>query len=202
MTHSRSVAIVVWLGAVLAGCATSAPARMPGAVEPEPKPVVDGPATAGAFEWSANRRLTWADFQGPPDLRSEAVATTATVVDYQMSCTGNDFTWQIVSRFMPRASWVKSSHLVLRQSAQTLLHEQAHFDLSEVHARRARETLRRLSNPCALTDDEQNALITGFHQQANTLQLQYDRETAHGTDPGRQREWEVRVEEWLRTLPK
>ncbi len=135
-------------------------------------------------------------------MRSEAVATTVTVVDYQMSCTGTDFTWQVVSRFLPRGSWVKPNHLMQRQSAQTLLHEQGHFDLSEVHARRARGTLRGLAAPCALTDDEQNALIAGFQQQGHALQVQYDRETAHGTDLRRQREWEGRVEGWLRTLPK
>lgn len=185
--------LVVSLTLVTGACATATPVHMPGAVVP---------STVDAIVWSAERRLTWADFQGPPDMRSEAVAITATVVDYQMSCTGTEFTWHIISRFMPRSSWVKPSHLLIRQSAQTLLHEQAHFDLSEVHARLARGTLRGLSNPCALTDDQQNALIQGFHEQGGLLQSQYDRETAHGTDLPRQREWEGRIEEWLQTLPK
>lgn len=201
VTHSRAI-VALWLGTVLAGCATGAPARLPGAVEPANRTGNYRASTVGAFEWSAERRLTWADFQGPPVMSSDAVATTATVVDYQMSCNGAEFTWQIVSRFVPKASWVKPGHLLIRQSAQTLLHEQAHFDLSEVHARRARETLRRLPAPCALTDDQQNALISGFHQQGTALQIQYDRETAHGTELRRQREWEGRVETWLRTLPK
>jgi len=189
---------VVSLAVVVAACATGMPASMPGAVR-----VRGGEAiTLEPFEWAAERRLTWADFQGAPDIRSGAVAVTATVVEYEMYCTGTDFTWQIVSRFVPRSSWVKPDHLLNRQSEQTLLHEQGHYDLSEVHARRARETLRRLAAPCALTDAQQNALIQGFHQQADALQEQYDRETAHGTAQRRQREWEVQVEEWLRTLPK
>jgi len=198
----RLVGVASLVGA-LAACASGVPVTMPGAVAPDVSASATArPSTVGAIVWSAERRLTWADFQGPPDMRSEAVAITATVVDYQMSCTGTEFTWHIVSRFMPRSSWVKPSHLLIRQSAQTLLHEQAHFDLSEVHARRARGTLRRLSDPCALTDDQQNALIQGFHQQGGLLQSQYDRETAHGTDLPRQREWEGRVETWLRTLPE
>lgn len=202
LSPARTVAAVVSAALLVGGCTSGAPVRLPGTVEPV-NPV--GPAlkdvgrsTVGAFEWSAERRLTWADFQGPPDLSSEAVATTATVVDYQMSCLGTEFTWRIVSRFMPGASWVKPGHLLIRQSAQTLLHEQAHFDLSEVHARRARETLRRLPAPCSLTDDQQDAIIKSFHQQGGALQIQYDRETAHGTDYRRQNEWQSRVEEWLR----
>ncbi len=196
--------LVVSLTVVTAACATATPVHMPGAVDPAEASAAstERPATVGAIVWSAERRLTWADFQGPPDVRSEAVATTATVVDYQMACTGTEFTWQIVSRFIPRSSWVKPHHLLIPQSAQTLLHEQAHFDLSEVHARRARGTLRGLSNPCALTDAQQNALIQGFHEQERLVQEQYDRETAHGTDLPRQREWQGRVETWLRTLPK
>jgi hypothetical protein len=197
--------LVVSLTVVTAACATAAPATMPGAVAPAPVLVrastPEPASTVGAFVWSAERRLTWADFQGPPDVSSEAVATTATVVDYQMSCTGNDFTWQIVSRFVPRGSWVKTNHLLVRQSAQTLMHEQGHFDLSEVHARRARETLRRLRAPCALTNDEQNALIAGFHQQGHKLQVDYDRDTVHGTNLRRQQDWQERIANWLRWLP-
>ena len=198
----RPFAMLVALG--MGACATATPVHLPGAVAAPvvPTTTFDRQSTVGAFAWSPERRLTWADFQGPVDVRSEAVATTATVIDYQMACKGTEFTWHIVSRFMPEVSWVKPDHLMIRQSAQTLLHEQVHFDLSEVHARRARGTLRRLSDPCALTDAQQNALIQGFQQQAYLLQMQYDSETAHGTNLRRQREWEGRVEEWLRTLPK
>ena len=195
---------LITLSAVVAAACAATPVRMPGAVAVTPmrSSARDHPSTIGGFVWSADRRLTWADFQGPPDMRSAAVATTATVVDYKMECAGTTFTWEIVSWFVPKASWVKPAHLMIRQSAQTLVHEQVHFDLSEVHSRRARETLRRLVDPCALTDAQQDALIQGFHQQANALQAQYDRETAHGTDLRRQREWEGRVETWLRTLPR
>jgi hypothetical protein len=209
----QSLGVLVALGmGAMSACASTTPATMPGAVAPAPvlgrAPVLarastpEPASTVGAFVWSAERRLTWADFQGPPDVSSEAVATTATLVDYQMSCTGDTFTWQIVSRFVPRGSWVKANHLMSRQSTQTLMHEQGHFDLSEVHARRARETLRRLRAPCALTDDEQNALIAGFHQQGHKLQVDYDRDTTHGTNLRRQQDWQERIANWLRWLPK
>jgi Bacterial protein of unknown function (DUF922) len=198
MTMPFRLVAVASLASVLVACASGAAATMPGAVAMPRAAVV----TSEPFEWAAERRLTWADFQGAPDLRSGAVAVTATVVEYEMHCTGTDFRWRIVSRFVPRSSWVKPDHLVIRQSEQTLLHEQGHYDLSEVHARRARGTLRNLAAPCALTDAQQNALIQGFHKQADALQEQYDRETAHGTAQRRQREWEVQVEEWLRTIPK
>jgi len=198
MTMSLRLGAVVSLAAVVAACATGMPASMPGAVGVPGAPTF----TREPFEWAAERRLTWADFQGTPDIRSGAVAVTATVVEYEMACTGTEFRWRIVSRFVPRSSWVKPDHLVIRQSEQTLLHEQVHYDLSEVHARRARGTLRNLAAPCLLTDAQQNALIQGFHKQADALQEQYDRETAHGTAQRRQREWEVQVEEWLRTIPK
>lgn len=157
---------------------------------------------AGAFEWSAQRRLTWADFQGPPDVRSSAAALSSYVTSFDTECAGTVFVPRIVSRFLPKLSWVKSQHLLQRDSANTLRHEQTHFDLSEVQARRARQELLALPSPCALSDDGFDRMFKRFGQRDGDIQQQYDRETAHGTDYRRQNEWQLRVEDWLRTLPE
>lgn len=167
--------------------------RMPGAI-------VD--PMADAFEWSAERRLTWADFQGPPDVRSSAAALSAYVTSFDTECAGTVFVPRVVSRFLPKLSWVKSQHLLNRESADTLRHEQTHFDLSEVEARRARQELLALPTPCALSDDDFDQMFTRFGQRAGDIQQQYDRETGHGTNVRRQNEWQSRVEQWLRTLPE
>lgn len=188
-----AVLLVVIPVATAIAWASGASQRMPGAtVDP----------MADAFEWSAERRLTWADFQGPPDVRSSAAALSAYVTSFDTECAGQVFVPRVVSRFLPKMSWVKSQHLLNRESANTLRHEQTHFDLSEVQARRARQELLALSSPCALSNDDFDRLFKKIGQRDGDIQQQYDRETAHGTNYRIQNEWQSRVEQWLRTLPE
>lgn len=187
------VCAVVFAVTAIGACSSGAPVRLPGAV-------VD--PGAGAFEWSAGRRLTWADFQGMPDLMSGAAALSAYVISYDAECAERVFVPRVVTRFLPKISWVKSQHLMDRQSSQILRHEQTHFDLSEVQVRRARQELLALPSPCELSEKEFDRIFDTFGQRDGDLQQQYDRETGHGTDARRQNEWQSRVEEWLRTLPK
>lgn len=187
------VCLVVFAVSGSGACSSGAPVRLPGAV-------VD--PVAGAFAWSATRPLTWADFQGKPDLMSGAAALSAYVISYDAECAGRVFVPRVVTRFLPHISWVKSQHLLDRQSSQILRHEQTHFDLSEVQARRARQELRALPAPCDLSEKEFDRIFDGFGRRDGDLQQQYDRETGHGTDARRQNEWQSRVDEWLRTLPQ
>lgn len=130
---------------------------------------------------------------------SGAAALSAYVISYDTECTGRVFVPRVVSRFLPKISWVKSQHLMNRASSQILRHEQTHFDLSEVQARRARQELLALSSPCDLSEKDFDRMFNAFGQRDFDLQQQYDRETAHGTDTRRQNEWQSRVDEWLRT---
>jgi hypothetical protein len=174
--------------------ACSSTARLPGAIAPK--------VPSESFLWSADRRLAWSDFQGPPDLSSVAVAATAYVVVFGTSCEGSKFSSTIESRFLPHASWVRAQHLMHQSSAQTLLHEQVHFDLSEVQVRRARQAVRAIADPCSLSDQEFEDMFARFRSLEADVQQQYDRETGHGTNLDRQREWTAQVERWLRELPR
>jgi hypothetical protein len=154
-----------------------------------------------AFEWSPHRLLQWSDFLGTADMTSEAAALTSYVLSFDTECLGNRFTFRVVSRFLPAASWVKAGHLVQRESGLTLQHERTHFDLSEVQARRARLAMAALPSPCALDDQARDALLQPIAQDDAREQERYDRETAHGTNARRQAEWDERVRTWLRELP-
>jgi predicted secreted Zn-dependent protease len=183
----------VLVTALAGACASGAPARLPGAV-------VD--PMADAFVWSAARPLTWADFQGKAQVTSGAAALSVYVTSYDTHCTGPVFAPRVVSRFLPNVSWVKTQYLMTPQSSQILRHEQIHFDLSEVQARRARQELRALPSPCTLSDEYFDQLFETHGRRGTEIQQQYDRETLHGTDIRRQNEWQTRVEQWLRELPQ
>lgn len=189
------------LSCVLAVAACAAPARLPGSITPSQPATASAGDMNGAFAWSGDRLLQWSDFLGRADMMSDAAALTSYVLSFETHCAGDRFSFHVESRFLPGRSWVKSSHLLQKASDLTLQHERTHFDLSEVQARRARQSLVALPSPCALDDQARDALMTPFVRDDAGLQERYDRETAHGTNARRQAEWNEQVRLWLRGLP-
>ena len=190
--NTRSIASV-WV----AGARVVAPGRagVPGTAP-------DDDAMAGSFAWSPTRQLTWSDFRGRPNLISPAMATTSYVIAYEAKCVGDAFSFNVESRFLPTQSWVKTEHILERTSDRTLNHERTHFDLSEVQARKARQGLAALKSPCTLPDDERDRLMVPYLKDDAGAQALYDRETMNGTLPRPQSQWDERVRQWLRELPR
>jgi predicted secreted Zn-dependent protease len=85
-------------------------------------------------------------------------------------------------------------------SRYALAHEQTHFDLSEVSARRMRRALAALADPCSMTDEALHAIVDPFIREDFTRQRRYDTETLNGSNIAWQRDWEMRVERELREL--
>jgi len=100
------------------------------------------------------------------------------------------FEFRVIAGFRPRQSWVKA--IVLNDSTQRrtiLLHEQTHFDLAEVHARRMRQAFGDLARPCAKTDAELSGLAQRLAQEEKAEQRRYDAETDHGLLVDQQAAW-------------
>lgn len=180
-------------------------------------PTVDRPAAPGAapasvtrpeqanvpmsLVWSPLRLLKWSDFQGTPDITSDASAITAYVIQYEAECTGDVLTFRAVSAFLPDQSWVKNSLLARPVEADLALqHEQTHFDLSEVHVRKARRLLRELQQPCRNSTEQFDALVAPILKEDAETQRRYDRETSHGRDLQAQARWDRDVRDQLAAL--
>lgn len=147
-----------------------------------------------AFAWSAARRLAWSDFRGQPPTSGAEVAKTAYALFYAWKCRGDAFDFRVIAAFRPRQSWVKTIALtdtLLRRSA--LRHEQTHFDLAEVHARRMRRYFGGLAAACRKTDTELTRLATRLIDEEKAEQQRYDAETNHGLRPESQAAWTTDV---------
>jgi hypothetical protein len=134
-----------------------------------------------AFPWSAARPLTWSDFEGLPPTEGPEGAMTSYALYSAWSCRGEAFRFQVIAGFRPRQSWVKA--VVLNDSVQrrtVLAHEQTHFDLGEVHARRMRQVFGDLAGPCRRADAELAALAQRIAEEEKAEQRRYDVETNHG----------------------
>ena len=190
---------------LFAGCGHGAPPKSPTPLvarrppPPAPSPTLenllhDDLVADSAFPWSATRRLTWIDFRGRPPSGGAEVAKTAYALFYAWKCRGAAFDFRVIAGFRPRQSWVKTIALndsVLRLSA--LRHEQTHFDLAEVHARRMRRYFGGLAGACRKTDAELTELAGRLINEEKTEQQRYDTETNHGLRPESQAAWNAEV---------
>jgi hypothetical protein len=156
-----------------------------------------------AMNWSATRLLTWTDFRGTAPTGGMEGAQTAYGLFYGLRCTRDVFQFQVTTGFLPRDSWVKPSVLASAdESRRTLAHEQTHFDLSEVHARRMRRYFADLFRPCDQPLDRWRTVAEKFIRDESSAQDRYDDETRHGLIADRQRTWTADVAEQLKALEK
>src|SRR5579885_2924178 len=87
------------------------------------------------INWQAGRKLTWNDYYGKPDPASDAAASTATYLGIQYSFSNNTFQLKISCSFSKNKSWVRYKNDFV------LSHEQGHFDITELFARRLNKAM-------------------------------------------------------------
>ncbi len=180
--------VVLFAAAVLAVGDLRAEAHQQ-AVQPEPIP------------WSAERPLEWHHYAGQPDMTSKSSARTTYQFSYQEQCRGDAFTFTVLSRFQPAQSWVKPGVLSnFAGRSRLLAHEQGHFDLSEVHARKLRRTLSQIRDACRLARDERMARVTQVTGEDGAAQNRYDWETGYGVNETPQGLWLLDIKRQLAEL--
>src|SRR5262245_56433743 len=82
------------------------------------------------IEWSSIKRLTWDDYLARPSSSSDAAAITSTALGLEYHVRNNILTYKITCRFSKTRSWGKY------KSDYILQHEQGHFDITEIYARK------------------------------------------------------------------
>lgn len=126
--------------------------------------------------WSADRKLQWSDFKGSYLKTEWAAATTATSISYSLSVeeTGGR---QIVSidvgcEFFPEKSWYRPELC----DSIILSHEQLHFDIAELHARKLRKKLAETQFTENIRE-EIREIYNDILRRLYIFQNKYDRET-------------------------
>jgi hypothetical protein len=145
------------------------------------------------LRWKQHPALSWADFKGRPRRNAgEPSAVTDTGFRVQLECREGVLDIRVEAEFYPNSSWVKP----LRKSPALLQHEQGHFDLTELYARKMRKAIRDANIGC---EDDRQAEAAGkkiFEQldrEWEKAEKQYDAETRDGTDLVKQKEASERI---------
>jgi hypothetical protein len=135
------------------------------------------------LKWSETRKLTWDDYKATPDSASEFAASTTTYLEIEYTFMTDGFRFKIKSSFSKANSWgFKKTNYILR-------HEQGHFDIAEIFARKLYQQMKQYKfNSKSCKEDTQKIYNTIVDEKAK-MQDDYDRETNHSINKEKQKEW-------------
>ena len=146
------------------------------------------------IRWKPDLRLQWTHFQGKPDRGSNMDALTESGITFSWNCDWRGFQLTAYAIFVPTGSWVKEP------TNNLLAHEQAHFDITEIHARLLRKFFAEHPDPCRLGRTGIDQAAHKIIQTSYAVQNEYDSATNHGENYRMQREWQTRIAAELAAL--
>lgn len=146
--------------------------------------------------WSEDYRLSWSDFKAPARKGISYVASTSSGMSFSSSFAANkgeiEIKATVLCNFYPEKSWVNPAEA----SDYILGHEQAHFDISEIHARILRkkisETTFSANGKKEITD-----LYYGIEKERIAMQKLFDKESDHSKIKEKELEWEAFIKKQL-----
>ena len=147
--------------------------------------------TAEYIPWSYDRVLTWEDFLCEPVRNSDAVALTSTTLGISFKYSGGRFNYNISCNFSKKKSWG------LLKTPYILAHEQAHFDISEIFARKLHQEMKKYNPNFSTLRKDVTAIYDKVIKEEKAFQEMYDEETSHSRKRGRQNEWLEKIDQLL-----
>lgn len=149
-----------------------------------------------AIPWSADLKLKWADFKGRPFKTAWAAAVTASGISYEFSSTENngqlELDIKVGTYFYPDQSWYRPKLC----DSVILSHEQLHFDISELFARKMRKRLAETTFTKNVKA-EIKAVYKQILKELGNFQNKYDYETNFSRNLGKQLQWNQDIKEAL-----
>lgn len=145
-----------------------------------------------AIPWQPDRRLAWTDFKGIPPGSKQVAATTASGISYTYTTTGSKgsykLDYKVTAFFYPHQSWYQRELC----DSIVLSHEQLHFDIAELFARRMRERLgSQTFGPHVRS--EVRRIFRQLNRELAEFQDRYDRETDFSRDREAQAQWNAAI---------
>lgn len=141
--------------------------------------------------WNPNRRLTWADYKAKPNPESDAAASTTTILGIDYNITSTSFSFKIESQFSKTRSWG------LHKTEYILSHEQGHFDIAEVFARKLNQKMSGYKFNKKTYQKDLRKIYEEVTDEKEEVQNEYDRETRHSINKEKQAEWLKKIAKML-----
>jgi len=146
--------------------------------------------------WNEDRKLTWADFKGTPSGPHDFVASTNSGVSFSFSYKERNgvgtVDYTVLSNFYPALSWYRPDKV----STYILEHEQMHFDISELCARKLRKGLADVPRDRNFKENSES-VYQQSEAERRQLQTRYDTESDHSNNREEEYKWRTYIAEQL-----
>ena len=144
------------------------------------------------ISWNPETKLTWADYKGQAKTDTDAAASTATYLGIEYNFNNKGFDYKITCSFSRTKSWG------LHKTDYILVHEQGHFDIAEIFARKLNKKMSEYKfNKNNFKDDLKKIYLT-ITSEKEEMQNEYDRETNHSIYKEKQAEWLKKIDQLLK----
>ena len=155
------------------------------------------------LSWNESYQLSWSDFKAKPNNNVSAVAITASGITFGFSIRQTDknevvsFTSEVQAHFYPEQSWYKME----RADNHILGHEQLHFNITELYARKFRYRISQLKVSNSVKGQLKKTHID-INAELSQMQNKYDNETDYSINFESQATWKTFMDAELNKFSK
>ncbi len=158
------------------------------------------PMNDEVISWNDTLKLTWGHFKAVPKTNTSAVALTASGITFEFSVKETetrivDFDTKVYAHFYPKKSW----YIKAQGDAYILAHEQLHFDITELYARKFRKEISQLKINSNIKSQLRN-LHEKINKELAATQNRYDKESDNSVNREFQTKWNNYVKSELAKL--
>lgn len=154
------------------------------------------------ISWSDSYKLSWSDFKNKSNGHPTAAAVTASGITFGFSIKQTDtkvvsYTTEVHSHFYPEKSWYN----IKLADIHVLGHEQLHFDITELYARKLKQRISKLKVSNSIRK-ELKKLHNDINRELAAFQDKYDDETNYSRNIEVQEKWKTYITSELQKLSK
>jgi len=141
------------------------------------------------------RKLEWKDFEYKPKELSKPSAITSSGIEFNRNSNDiKSLNLIVIACFNKKESWRKEKEI----NVETLNHEQKHFDITEIFARKLRKSIKdTVFENIVVAQKAINIIHKNIMKEWDIYQDKYDAETKHSIDKEKQLEWDKKIEDEL-----
>ncbi len=144
--------------------------------------------------WQESNKVAWTDFKAAPNASSPYKAFTESEIKSEIAAKNNEAHITIKTFFDKNKSWVKD------KTDELLAHEQLHFDITELWARKFRQKIKGKTFSFKTFQKELKAIQNDIYKGSKDMQTDYDKETQHSVVVASQKKWEKKIKADIENL--
>lgn len=146
------------------------------------------------IHWQANKKLTYNDFKSPVDENSSNAALSNTSIKLDMGYNSKGFNYKVNCVFDKSKSWMRI------KNEKILAHEQGHFDITELYARKLNEAMKNYVFNQSTASKDMSAIYQRIMTEHEQTQQEYDRESDYSRNAEGQAKWSKKIANELKEL--